>query len=172
MFSCSRAAPAALDRQHQLADTFYIQMMTIDDILSILPHRYPFLLLDGVSHLEPGRSAIGHKNVSANEWYFQGHFPEYAVMPGVLIVEALAQLGAVALLSLDEHKGKLAMFAGIDDFRFRREVRPGDTLLLRVEIDKLRGSIGKGTATASVNDEIAASGRLLFAIKESETVDS
>jgi len=141
--------------------------MTIDDIQTILPHRYPFLLLDGVSHLEAGKSAVGHKNVSANEWYFQGHFPDYAVMPGVLIVEALAQLGAVALLSLDEHKGKLVMFAGIDEFRFRREVRPGHTLLLKVEIDKLKGVVGKGTAMASVNGDVVAEGRLLFAIKES-----
>jgi len=140
-------------------------VLNIDEIMEIIPHRYPFLLIDTVEELEQGKRAVGMKNVTMNEPFFQGHFPDYPVMPGVLIVEALAQTGAVALLSLDDFKGKLALFAGIDKVRFKRQVRPGDTLRLEVEIVKMRGPIGVGTAKATVDGELACSGELMFAIK-------
>jgi 3-hydroxyacyl-[acyl-carrier-protein] dehydratase len=140
-------------------------MLDIDGIKAIIPHRYPFLLIDRIEEYEPGRGAVGVKNVTANEPFFQGHFPDYPVMPGVLIVEALAQVGAVALLSVEENRGKIALFAGIDKVRFKRQVRPGDTLRLEVEITKSRGPIGFGTARATVGDELAASGELMFAIR-------
>jgi 3-hydroxyacyl-[acyl-carrier-protein] dehydratase len=140
-------------------------MLDIDAIKGIIPHRYPFLLVDAVEDLEGGGKVVGYKNVSANEPFFAGHFPQYPVMPGVLIVEAMAQVGAVALLSKPENQGKLAFFAGIDKVRFKREVRPGDTLRLEVEITRTRGPIGFGEGTASVGDELACSGELMFAIR-------
>jgi 3-hydroxyacyl-[acyl-carrier-protein] dehydratase len=139
-------------------------MLNIEQIKEIIPHRYPFLLVDKVIELEPGKKSIGLKSVTINEPFFQGHFPEYAVMPGVLIVEALAQVGAVAVLSLEEYKGKIAFFAGIDNFRFKEQVRPGDTLTLEVELTTLRRNIGKGHAVAKVGDKIAAEGDIMFAI--------
>jgi len=139
-------------------------MLNIDEIKKIIPHRYPFLLVDKVTELEPGKRAVGFKNVTVNEPFFPGHFPEYPVMPGVLIVEALAQVGAVAVLSMPEYAGRLAFFAGIDGVRFKRQVRPGDTLRLEVELVTLRMGVGKGDAKAYVGDELAVSGQLTFAI--------
>lgn len=143
--------------------------MDIREIMNILAHRYPFLLVDRVIELEAGKSAVGIKNVSMNEPFFQGHFPGYPVMPGVLIVEALAQLGAVAMLSCDEYKDKLPVFAGMDKFRFRRQVVPGDQLRLEANITRLRGTIGKGSVKATVDGEIAAEGEILFALTDIDT---
>ena len=140
--------------------------MDIREIMDILPHRYPFLLVDRVIELEAGKRAVGIKNVSMNEPFFQGHFPGYPVMPGVLIAEALAQLGAVAVLSCDEYRDKLPVFAGMDKFRFRRQVMPGDQLRLEAEIIRLRGTIGKGSVKATVDGEIAAEGEILFALTD------
>ena len=135
-----------------------------NEIKKIIPHRYPFLLLDKIVELEDGKRCVGIKQVSGNEPFFQGHFPDYAVMPGVLIVEALAQTGAVAMLRLEENQGKLAMFAGIDKCRFKRQVVPGDTLRLEVEINRITGPIGKGTAKATVDGEVACSCEISFAL--------
>ena len=135
-------------------------------IQAIIPHRYPFLLVDRIIEIEYGVRAVGIKNVTMGEPYFQGHFPAYAVMPGVLIVEALAQVGAVALLGMPEHRGKIAFFAGIDGVRFKRQVKPGDQLLLKVELGKLRRGVGTGTATASVDGQLAVRGELMFAIAD------
>jgi len=134
-------------------------------IQEILPHRYPFLLVDRMLEVEPGVRAIGIKQVTINEWFFQGHFPGLPVMPGVLIVEALAQVGAVALLSLPEHSGKIAYFAGIDGVRFRRPVVPGDTLHLTVALTKLRSRVGKGRGEARVDGQLAAEGEFTFAFQ-------
>lgn len=139
-------------------------MLDIKGIMEIIPHRNPFLLIDKIEELEPGEKAIGYKNVTMNENFFQGHFPGEPVMPGVLIVEALAQTGAVAILSLDEYKGKIAYFAGINNLRFKRKVIPGDTLKLEVEITKRKGPIGIGSAKATVEGQIAVTGELTFAI--------
>ena len=136
-----------------------------DVIESILPHRDPFLLLDQVTELEPGRRVVARRAVRADDWWFPGHFPERAVMPGVLVVEAMAQAGAVAVLVEEENRGKIAFFAGIDDCRFKRIVSPGDTLTLTCEIDALRGPIGRGKATAHVGEELAARGTLTFAVE-------
>jgi 3-hydroxyacyl-[acyl-carrier-protein] dehydratase len=136
----------------------------IEQIQRIIPHRPPFLLVDRIETLEVGKRAVGIKNVTMNEPFFQGHFPGYAVMPGVLIVEALAQTGAVAILQAEENRGKLALFAGIDHFRFRTPVRPGDQLRLEVEILRMKGPMGKGRATATVNGKVAAEGEILFAL--------
>lgn len=136
------------------------------DIQSVLPHRYPFLLLDRILEVVPGERAKGLKNVTINEPFFQGHFPGYPVMPGVLIVEAIAQVGAFAILSMAENKDKLALFAGIDNLRFKRQVVPGDTLLLEMEITKMRGPVGKGRGTATVDGKVVATGDLLFALTE------
>ena len=136
------------------------------DIQSVLPHRYPFLLVDRILEAVPGERAKGLKNVTINEPFFQGHFPGYPVMPGVLIVEALAQVGAFAILSMVENKDKLALFAGIDNLRFKQPVVPGDTLLLEMEITKMRGPIGKGRGTATVDGKVVATGELLFALTE------
>jgi 3-hydroxyacyl-[acyl-carrier-protein] dehydratase len=140
-------------------------MLDIEAIQKIIPHRYPFLLVDRITDFEPGKKATGIKNVTINEHFFTGHFPGFPVMPGVLIVEALAQVGAVAILSLEQNKGKVALFGKIDGFRFRKQVVPGDQLVLDVEITKFKGPVGKGLAQAKVGDDIVASGELTFAIK-------
>ena len=134
-------------------------------IESILPHRAPFLLIDEVIELEPGRRVTARREVRADDWWFPGHFPKRPVMPGVLIVEAMAQAGAVAVLIEEENRGKIAFFAGIDDCRFKRVVEPGDVLTLVCEIDAVRGPIGRGKATAHVGDELAARGTLTFAVE-------
>lgn len=133
-------------------------------IEAIIPHRAPFLLVDRILEMEHGVSAIGELDVRADAFWAPGHFPAYAVMPGVLIVEALAQVGAVALLSMEEYRGRLAFFAGIDGVRFKRQVRPGDTLRLAVTLDAIRRGIGKGHATATVDGALTARGELLFAV--------
>jgi len=133
-------------------------------IQRIIPHRYPFLLVDRVVELEPGTRAVGLKNVSIGEPFFAGHFPAYPVMPGVLIVEALAQVGAVAMLTTDAGDGKLALFAGIDNVRFKRQVRPGDTLRLEVQIGQVRRGVGTGAGTATVDGELACRGEIMFAL--------
>lgn len=139
-------------------------MMDVRDIQKIIPHRPPFLLVDKILECEPGKRAVGIKNVTINEPFFIGHFPEYPVMPGVLITEALAQVGAVALLQTEENKGKIGFLAGLDGFRFRGQVVPGDTLRLEVEITRMKGSIGKGKAVAKVEDKIVAEGEIMFAL--------
>ena len=136
-----------------------------DTIESILPHRPPFLLLDEVVELEPGRRVVALREVRADDWWFPGHFPDRPVMPGVLIVEAMAQAGAVAVLIEEENRGKIALFAGIDDCRFKRVVEPGDVLTLTCEIDAVRGPIGRGKATAHVGEALAARGTLTFAVE-------
>jgi 3-hydroxyacyl-[acyl-carrier-protein] dehydratase len=133
-------------------------------IQRIIPHRFPFLLVDRITELVPGQRAVGLKQVSTGEPFFAGHFPGYPVMPGVLIVEALAQVGAIALLTTDDFKGKLALFAGIDNVRFRRQVKPGDSLVLSVELGQIRRSIGTGTGTATVDGELACRGEFMFGI--------
>jgi 3-hydroxyacyl-[acyl-carrier-protein] dehydratase len=135
------------------------------EIERILPHRQPFLLIDEVLELEPGRRVVATREVRADDWWFPGHFPERPVMPGVLIVEAMAQTGAVAVLLEEENRGRIAFFAGIDDCRFKRVVEPGDTLRLTCEIDQIRGPIGRGKATAHVGDQLAARGTLTFAVE-------
>jgi 3-hydroxyacyl-[acyl-carrier-protein] dehydratase len=136
-----------------------------DVIESILPHRDPFLLIDNVLELAPGERVVATRSVDAEDWWFAGHFPERPVMPGVLIVEALAQTGAIAVLVQEENRGKIAFFAGIDDCRFKRVVEPGDVLTLTCEIDTIRGPIGRGKATAHVGDALAARGTLTFAVE-------
>lgn len=137
--------------------------MDINEIKEILPHRYPFLLIDKVISME-GNKIVAIKNVTVNENYFQGHFPAEAVMPGVLIIEALAQTGAVAILSKNEFKGKIAYFAGIDKAKFIRKVIPGDILRLEVEITKLRGRAGLGYGIAYVDDKKVCEGELTFMV--------
>lgn len=141
-------------------------MMDRDQIKSVIPHREPFLLVDRIESCVAGESAVGYLDVTSEMFWVPGHFPGYAVLPGVLIVEALAQVGSVAMLSLEENRGKIGFFAGIDKVRFKRQVRPGDTLRLECAITKVRGPIGFGSAKAWVGDELACSGELMFAIKE------
>ena len=135
-------------------------------IRELIPHRYPFLLVDRIEEVEPGVRAVGIKNVTQNEPFFEGHFPDYPVMPGVLIVEALAQVGAVGVMSKEEFRGKLALFAGIDGVRFRRQVIPGDVLRLEVEISRLRGVAGRGKGSATVNGERVCEADLMFAFAD------
>ena len=135
-------------------------------IRELIPHRYPFLLVDRIEEVEPGVRAVGVKNVTQNEPYFEGHFPDYPVMPGVLIVEALAQVGAVGVMAKEEFRGKLALFAGIDGVRFRRQVIPGDVLRLEVEISHLRGVAGRGKGSATVNGERVCEADLMFAFAD------
>ena len=142
-----------------------VMRLNIEQIKEIIPHRYPFLLIDGILELEDGKRAVAVKNVTMNEPFFQGHFPEYAVMPGVLIIEALAQTGAVALLNLEQNKGKIALFAGIDRCRFKEQVRPGDQLRLEVEVLRVKGPVGKGVAKATVHGKVACECEIMFAIQ-------
>ena len=136
-------------------------------IEAILPHREPFLLIDEVLELVPGERVVALKRVREDEWYLRGHFPGRPVMPGVLIVEAMAQTGAVAVLSEEENRGRIALFAGIDDTRFKRIVEPGDELQLECTLEQVRGPIGKGRARATVDGQLAARGTLTFAVERS-----
>lgn len=141
-------------------------MLNIEQIKEIIPHRYPFLLVDRILEVEEGKRAVGIKNVTANEEFFNGHFPGFPVMPGVLIVEALAQVGAVAMLMKEENKGRLAFFAGIDNCRFKRQVVPGDQLRLEVEMTRVRGTFGKGKAVATVEGELVCEVEIMFGLGE------
>ncbi len=140
--------------------------MTIeaDQIEAIIPHRYPMLLVDRVLEIDEGKSAVAVKNVTANEWFFEGHFPGQKIMPGVLIVEALAQTAAVCLLKGVASGGKSPLFAGIENMRFRRPVRPGDQLRLEFTLEKMRGPVGKGQVRATVDGQVAAEGTISFAL--------
>ena len=140
------------------------------DIMRILPHRYPVLLVDRIVELEPGKRVVGIKSVTANEPQFTGHFPERPIMPGVLMVEALAQTGAVAVLTLPEYHGKLVLFAGIDECRFRRTVLPGDTLRMEVTVEKLRGMFGRARAVATVDGEPAVDATISFVIPRDQSI--
>lgn len=143
--------------------------LNVQQIAKILPHRQPFLLVDRIVELEPGKRAVGIKNVTANEWFFNGHFPGEPVMPGVLIMESMAQVGGVLLLSSIDGKGKLVLFGGADNVRFKRRVVPGDQLVCEVNIIRLRGSMGKVAVEARVNGEVAARGIYTFALVDSHT---
>lgn len=139
-------------------------MLDINEIMKIIPQRAPFLMIDKVEEYTPGEGAVAYKNVCINEPHFAGHFPGQPIMPGVLIVEALAQTGAIAILSMEENKGKNALFAGIDKLRFKKPVLPGDVLKLEVKVIKTKGPIGVGEAIATVDGKVAAKGELTFAI--------
>ncbi len=141
-----------------------MSLLSAKEIMEIIPHRQPFMLIDTVEELIPGVRAVARKCVSCNEPFFQGHFPAEPVMPGVLIVEALAQTGAVAILSLEENKGKTAYFAAIQSAKFKKKVVPGDVLVLETEIIKTKGSIGIGKATATVDGKVAVQAELTFAV--------
>lgn len=140
-------------------------MLNREQIMEIIPHRDPFLLIDEITELVPGQRAVGIKRLTGREDWFRGHFPDYPVMPGVLIVEALAQTGAVVILGMPENKGKIAFFAGIDKLRFKRQVLPGEEIRLECEIIKVKGPVGKGAARATVNGELAVQGELMFAVQ-------
>ena len=139
-------------------------MLGKEEIKKIIPQREPFLMIDEVESFEPGQSAVAYKNVSEEEYYFKGHFPGNPIMPGVLMVEALAQTGAVAILSMEENKGKNALFGGIDKLKFKKQVVPGDRLDLHIEIIKMRGPIGIGKGTATVDGKVACEGEIMFSI--------
>ncbi len=137
-----------------------------NQIQQILPHRYPFLLVDKITDYEPGKWAKGIKCVTANEMHFMGHFPQQHVMPGVLILEAMAQVGGVSLLSLEENRGKIALFAGVKEARFKGQVVPGDVLEMETEIVRQKGPVGIGSAIAKVNGKVVAKAELMFAVSE------
>ncbi|MGI6513630.1 MAG: 3-hydroxyacyl-ACP dehydratase FabZ [Syntrophomonadaceae bacterium] len=141
-------------------------MLNSREIQDIIPHRYPLLLVDRIIEMEPGRRAVGIKNVSAGESFFQGHFPDNPIMPGVLILEALAQVGACTILSLDEYRNRIAYFAGIDGVKFRRMVLPGDQLRLEVELLRMTGRFGKASGRALVDGDLVAEGEFMFALEK------
>ena len=141
-----------------------MSLLTVKEIMEIIPHRQPFMLVDTIEELEPGVRAVGKKCVTYNEPFFQGHFPGEPVMPGVLIIEALAQAGAVAILSKEENRGKTVYFAAIDSAKFKKKVIPGDILILETEIIKSKGPMGIGKATATVDGKLAVTAQLTFAI--------
>jgi 3-hydroxyacyl-[acyl-carrier-protein] dehydratase len=143
-------------------------MMDINEIQRVLQHRYPFLLVDRVLELEPGKRAVGLKNVTVNEAFFTGHFPDNPIMPGVLILEAMAQVGGILLLATTGNEGKLAFFAGIDKVRFRHPVVPGDQLVTEVKITKQKGDIGRVAVVGRVDDQVVAEGEYLFAMRPDE----
>ena len=145
-------------------------MLESDDIEKIIPHRYPFLLVDRIVEVEEGKRGVGIKNVTGNEWFFQGHFPGNKVMPGVLIVEAMAQVAAVTLLKDSDSGGKTPMFAGIEGMRFRKPVVPGDQLRMEFTLEKLRGPVGKGHVKATVDGKVAAEGNIMFALVDMAAV--
>ncbi len=134
------------------------------DIQNVLPHRYPFLLVDKILEIEEGKRAVGLKNVTANEPFFQGHFPGNPIMPGVLIAEAMAQVGGIAILSKEEYKGKLAVLTGIERMRFRKQVVPGDTLIMEAELVSFKLGVGKARVSTKVDGRIAVEGEMMFAI--------
>ena len=140
--------------------------LTTTEIMKIIPHRHPFLLIDKVEDYEPGQFAVAYKNFTYDEYFFRGHFPEYPIVPGVLTVEALAQTGAVAILSQEEFKGKIAVFAGIDNCKFKRAIVPGDTVRLETKITAVRGPVGVGEAVATVDGKVAVQATLKFAIMQ------
>ncbi len=144
-------------------------MLDIEQIRSFLPHRYPMLLVDRILEIDPGKRAVGLKNVTVNEDYFNGHFPGQAMMPGVLILEAMAQVGGVLMLSLPEHRNKLAVIGGIENVRFRKPVVPGDALITEVEVLNVRRSFGKVRLTGRVNDEVVASCEMMFGLVDRRT---
>ncbi len=162
-----QTTPAAADVAHDVDPPL---PWDAAEIMRVIPHRYPFLLIDRVLELERGKRVVAIKNVTANEPQFTGHFPERPIMPGVLMVEAMAQAGAVAVLSLDENRGKLALFAGIDECRFRRTVVPGDTLRIEITVDKLARLFGRAHAVASVGGEVAVEAVLSFVIPRDQSI--
>ena len=145
------------------------KLVDIEEIMDIIPHRYPFLFVDRVEINEDGRSGIGYKNVTMNEYYFQGHFPGKPVMPGVIIIETMAQVGSVILLSKDDFKGRIPYFAVINKFRFKKVVKPGDQLRIEVEIIKMRGTVGIGQGKAFVGEDLAAEGEFIFSIEKEKS---
>lgn len=152
---------------HQITEEIILPVLDIEAIKEILPHRFPFLLVDRILELEPGKRAVGIKNVTANEPFFQGHFPQRAVMPGVLIIEAMAQVGGVMILSVEEHRGKLAYLGTVDGVKFRRPIVPGDTLELETELLRIRSNMGKVRCTARVEGQEVAVADIMFALVES-----
>lgn len=148
--------------------TATIETLDINQIKELLPHRYPFLLVDRVTYVEPGHKARGYKNMTANEQFFEGHFPHKPIMPGVLMVEALAQLACIAILLKPEYKGKLGVFTGIDGFKFKNMVTPGDRLDMEVELLKMRGPVGKLRAVAKVDDKLVCEGEISFAMIDNQ----
>lgn len=146
--------------------------LSVEEILSVLPHRYPFLLVDRIIELEPGKRAVGLKNVTINEPFFQGHFPGRPIMPGVLIVEAMGQVAGVMLLSLEEHEGKVPFFGGMDKVRFRRPVLPGDTLVTEAVLLRQRGNMGKVYVVGKVNGQVVAEGEYIFALRPGKEIEN
>lgn len=140
-------------------------LMTQEEIKKIIPHRDPFLLIDTIEEMEEGKKVVATKHMKEDEFWFKGHFPDYPVVPGVLMLEMMAQAGAVSMLALPENKGKLGFFGGVKDAKFRRQVVPGDTLRIEVEIIKVKGPVGVGKGVCTVNGEKAVSAEITFAIK-------